>query len=76
MNTQNTNTAKPTGHRQRNINLAVVAALVGILVCSIMSQAQADLQPTSFQFYFSAPPSGLRQWQRNGDTWTETYPIT
>jgi hypothetical protein len=51
----------------------LITALVGILLCSISAQAQADSQPTRFEFYFNGPARGLRMWERNRDMWTETY---
>jgi hypothetical protein len=60
--------------RQKKSRLLIVAALAGILLCSISAQAQAGSQPTRFEFYFNGPARGLHQWERNRDTWTETHP--
>jgi hypothetical protein len=59
--------------QQRKSSLLIVAALAGILLCSISAQAQADSQPTGFEFYFNGPARGLRVWTRNKEMWTETY---
>jgi hypothetical protein len=53
--------------------LLIVATLVSILLCLIAAQAQADSQPTSFEFHFRGPAPGMRLWHRDGDAWTETY---
>lgn len=55
-------------------HLLVVAAVFSLLLCSVPAQAQADSQPTSFEFFFNGPARGMRVWRRNRDTWTETYP--
>ena len=54
--------------------LLIVAALTGVFLCSISAQAQADSQPTRFDFFFNGPARGMRLWARNRDKWTETYP--
>lgn len=59
---------------QNKSTLLIAAALAGVLLCSIFAHAQADSQPTRFDFFFNGPARGMRLWARNRDKWTETYP--
>jgi len=67
---------KDPPHKKSTI--LIVAALAGLLLCAIFAQAQADSQPTRFEFYFNGPVNsparGLYLWERSRDMWTETYP--
>lgn len=54
-------------------HLLVIAAVFSLLLCAVPAQAQADPQPTSFQFFFNGPARGMRTWRRDRETWIETY---
>jgi hypothetical protein len=59
--------------RELSKALLIVAALFGLLLSSVPAKAQADSQPTGFEFFFNGPARGMRFWRRERDTWTETY---
>jgi hypothetical protein len=56
----------------RSRGLIIAACVIGLL-CLISTRAQADSQPTSFEFRFRGPAPGMRFWRREGQQWTETY---
>jgi hypothetical protein len=62
------------GHRATTLSVVAAVVLLALSVSAGIVAAQADAQPTGFEFYFNGPGRGLRVWHRSGDVWTETYP--
>jgi hypothetical protein len=73
MNKTPTSATQPAVQIQKRATVLIVAAVINLLLCIVSAQAQAGSQPTRFEFFFNGPARGMRTWERNGDTWTETY---